>query len=87
MIKLMDKIKLESIIDQIKQSEYQNCCNCKYFPKIHNDINIVIEKWFWSVENVECIVFNCRYLRKRISQSIKPFKSNCCLCYKENTEI
>lgn len=86
----MKIITIEEVIQfvkQIKKSEFQNCCNCKFFPLNYNSNyrgNFYFDiGWVWGVPNTERIEFTCQYLEKRVSQAIKPFKSNCCLCFRE----
>jgi len=82
----MNEKEFDKIIKKIKKSKFQNCCNCSFFPKFNaslSNFEVVIHRWYWQIENIKCIDFRCTYLRKRVSQSIEPFKSNCCLCYHE----
>lgn len=86
----MKKINQKELNEMIKKgvkSKYQNCFKCNWFPK---SISKNIIKPFksigyeWGIPNIEQIEFGCKYLNKRVSQSIKPFQSNHCLCFKNS---
>lgn len=89
MVELTQK-QLDKLINKNKKSKFQNCYQCKYFPKdLNNTLGKVSKstsEWFWNVQNVEVITFRCKYLRKRVSEAIKPFRTNSCICFKKNGE-
>lgn len=99
LIKIMEikPKEVNKIINRNEKSKFQNCFQCKFFPKkinilitdntILDSIKFKIEKYYWDKENIEVIEFRCRYLRKRISQAIKPFRTNSCLCFNLKKEL
>ena len=91
----IDEKSIEKWVKKNIKSKFQNCFQCKFFPYYSNQIdynkeskifgvNISIAKWYWNKENIEVLTFRCQYLRKRISQSLKVFRTNSCLCFENN---
>ena len=88
---------IKKIIKRNEKSKFQNCFQCKFFPKkiniqittntIFNSVKFKIERYYWNKENIEVLEFRCRYLGKRISQAIKPFRTNSCLCFNLKLEL
>ena len=82
----MEQKEIDDLIEKNKNSEFQNCFQCEWFPK---DISKSIGKphksigYCWSKPNIEKLEFRCNYLRKNVSQAITPFQSNHCLCFSE----
>ena len=77
----MEIKEIEKIIEKGKKSEFQNCFQCKYFPKPNERMYIDVG-WVWRVPNIKRLNFRCRYLGKRTSQCLKPFQTNYCMCFK-----
>ena len=84
----MNKInqnELNEIIKENIKSKFQNCFQCKWFA---NDISKSIMNPYksigfcWSIPNIEKVEFRCKYLSKKVSQAIKPFQTNHCICFK-----
>ena len=89
----MELKELKKIIKKNEKSEYQNCFKCEWFPKNNKleasikaigifKIDRHISAFFWSMRNIEVIAFRCNYLRKRVSEAIKPWRTNSCLCFR-----
>ena len=87
--------ELKQIIEKNKKSKFQNCFQCKWFPKENIleksltargifQIYKSIEPFFWSIQNVEVINFRCGYLRKGLSEAIDIWRTNSCLCFRKS---
>jgi hypothetical protein len=76
--------ELDNVIKKNLKSKFQNCFQCKWFPK---DLSKSIMKpytsigWCWSVPDIEQLEFKCKYLNKKVSQAIKPWRTNSCICF------
>lgn len=81
----MDIKEIEKIIKKGEKSKFQNCFQCRYFPKPNKSMYVSVG-WAWRVPDVEQLEFRCRYLRKNLSQELKPFQSNHCLCFELKEE-
>ena len=71
---------IEKLIKKNKKSKFQNCFQCKWFPKPDERMYLDIG-WSWRVPDVESLNFRCRYLGKKVGQATKPVQTNHCLCF------
>ena len=72
----------EKLIKKLQKSKFQNCFQCKWFPKDLSRAYTSIG-WCWNVENIESLNFRCKYLRKKVSQALEPFRTNSCICFQK----